>query len=451
MATTATLAQEASQALVDASARRLLADACAPVRYDAEGLSRAVAGLRALRPFDGATQDAYDGRFIGLGEGRTFTLEVGPGVARLTSHDATRRERALDRERGTVTRRADLGAVWLAETGAHHDPAPVRQVREWSRKSRARMVAAFGQVDFSPLAETGHPLGMLTLTYPGDWLAVAPTGRVSKRHLAAFRERWKRALGWRLDGAWKLEFQRPRRSGGSEGQEAPHYHLLAPIPALVKGERFESWLSRTWADVVGADVITCLRCGGWDGQAAPGLDVSGRCQCEVADTEYRRHLVAGTGVDFASTARMSDVKRCATYFLKHGTKAGDDKEYQHNVPAAWQEPGAGPGRFWGFWGLPSAMQPVALELDDYLTLRRTLRRVARARARSIAYDRTFKRARAAGLPHDVARHLAFTAPCRRLRSLGVGGQLSGGFVMVNDGPRLAADLLRAVQLRRSLF
>ena len=77
------------------------------------------------------------------------------------------------------------------------------------------------------------PLAMVTLTYPGNWLAVAPTGKDAKRHLANFRRRWAHAWGWRLDGAWKQEFQSHRRPGGSEGERAPPFHLPMPVTTLV--------------------------------------------------------------------------------------------------------------------------------------------------------------------------------------------------------------------------
>jgi len=368
-------------------------------------------------------------------------MTFGPGVAVAASFDATRRERAYERFEDGVRRDVNLRAAGLAV-----DPIPMGEVKEWSRKSRARMVKGFASVDWSclarcycgePMTAEGHggrcelnasmPLAMVTLTYPGDWLAVAPRGSASKRHLALFRQRWARALGWRLDGAWKLEFQRPRQCGASCGQEAPHYHLLCPVPALVKGQDFREWLSGTWADVVGAT-----------GQ------------------ERINHEAAGTGVDFAAVAKMSDPKRLAVYFLKHGTKSFDNKEYQHNVPAAWQGPGDGPGRFWGFWGLKAATLALDLDLDDWITARRSLRAVAAARARAVKYSRAKAAAEACGvgvLPGDArsVRLGVDSARGRKLRTLGVGGQLSGGWVVVNDGPALAAALARAVLLRRSLY
>jgi len=422
---------------------------------------------------------AVSGESVGLGfrEGRSFRVLVGPGVAVCSSFDATRRERAG--ERATVAARAAVDQIIKLPLFKPYDiGAPSRVITEWSRKSRARMVRGFASVDWSGLlrcycgvamSDIRHtlvaadrcevsqvlPMAMVTLTYPGDWLAVAPDGKTAKRHLAMFRQRWARAMGWRLDGAWKLEFQKPRGwrcddcrdYGLSTGQEAPHFHLLMPVPATVgdvpfwvKG-RDASWLADTWADVVGA-AGKCLDCG----DIAP-------------DSEYARHQSAGTDVDFGRTSTMSDPKRLAIYFLKHGSKTLDSKEYQHDVPAAWQEPGKGPGRFWGFWGLRPATVALDLDLGDWLTVRRVLRRVAAARARQVKYSRAYGAAIDCGRSPAEACRLGVASAAvqkkprgipneRKLRSLGVGGQLSGGWVVVNDGPSLAGSLARAVNLRR---
>jgi hypothetical protein len=453
----------ARHAGVDAIARRLLGEACAPLGFDRAGLAAAVASfpvprdlgqdttsgtwgrIRHAHGIEEETHSVLGGAGLGFREGRTFRMTFGPGVAVAASFDACRRERAYERGELAVRRDVNLRAAGLAV-----DPTPMGEIMEWSSKSRARMVKGFASVDWSslarcycgePMAAEGHsgrcdlnasmPLAMVTLTYPGDWLAVAANGRASKRHLAMFRRRWFRALGWRLDGAWKLEFQRPRGwradddkdYGLSTGEEAPHFHLLCPVPALVDGQDFRLWLSVTWADVVGAT-----------GQ------------------ERINHEAAGTGVDFAPVARMSDPKRLAVYFLKHGTKSFDGKAYQHNVPEAWQGPGDGPGRFWGFWGLKPATVALDLDLDDWITARRSLRRVAAARARTVKYSRAFAAAVACGRSSSEAARLGVdSARGRKLRTLGVGGQLSGGWVVVNDGPALAAALARAVLLRRSLY
>lgn len=459
--------------LDDALARRLLSEACAPLVFDRvklhaaaadfpyEGVgqhrltaSAGVVGVLEVNGLFQARRHQATGEAVGNGfrEGRTFRVELGPGIASCASFDATRRERAWERSELGRTKAVDVSSLFdEGELGS----ASVGTVTAWSSKSRARMVRGFASVDWSGLTRCycGElftalchslvavkrcdihavlPLAMVTLTYPGDWLRVAPTGKHAKRHLAIFRQRWARAMGWRLDGAWKLEFQRARVSGPSEGERAPHFHLLVPVPARVGSELFSAWLSRTWADCVGA----------------------------VGD-ERVRHIAAGTGVDFSATAQMSDPKRLAVYFLKHGVKTEDDKEYQHSVAEAWKLPGAGPGRFWGFWGLRKATVSLDLGLADFVTVRRVLRRVAAARARSVKYDRARGAALSVGCSPAEATRLGVASAAvvklprgirnvGKLRTLGVGGQLSGGWVIVNDGPALAAALGRAVWLRRAV-
>lgn len=448
------------QALIDARFQRVLSGICKPISFDRAALAAAAAAFPFMREPQqdvisgtwGRVADLQvlpDGRILrehrveggtGLGfrEGRSFRVTLGPGIGSCASFDATRRERAYERVEAAVRRDVNLAAAGFAV-----ETPTIGVIVEWSRKSRARMVKGFASVDWSGLSRcycgeamtalchslvavercqlaTAMPLAMVTLTYPGDWLAVAPDGKTAKRHLAAFRQQWFRALGWRLDGAWKLEFQQPRSYGNSQGQRAPHFHLLCPVPVKVEGVDFKVWLSATWAAVVGA-----------------------------VGQERVNHEEAGTNVNFGRTAKMSDPKRCAVYFLKHGSKSLDDKEYQHIVPTAWREPGAGPGRFWGFWGMKLATVAVELDMGDWLTARRVLRKVAAARARAVKYSRAYASSVAAGRGSaEAIRAGVGSARGRKLRTLGAGGQLSGGWVVVNDGPALGGALARAVNLRR---
>ena len=114
---------------------------------------------------------------------------------------------------------------------------------------------------------------MLTLTYPGDWLTVAPDAQRVTLHFQALCKRYERAWGEPLRGPWKKEFQ---------GRGAPHFHIsttppmgttTVPDPATGAPIRvdFKRWLSITWADIV----------------AHPD------------EEQRRRHLAAGTGVDYA--------------------------------------------------------------------------------------------------------------------------------------------------------
>lgn len=148
---------------------------------------------------------------------------------------------------------------------------------------------------------------MLTLTYPGDWLTVAPDGETAKRHLRALCKRYARTWGEELIGPWKLEFQR---------RGAPHFPLSTTPPmdfttitdadtGELRRVDFRGWLSITWADIV-----------------------------DHPDPEQRRHhRIAGTGVDYAEGIKLTDPRQMAVYFTKYGTAGG--KNYQHRVPAEW--------------------------------------------------------------------------------------------------------------------
>lgn len=305
--------------------------------------------------------------------------------------------------------------------------------------SRSRMSRLVGSLDFSEWKQEDGALAMVTLTLPGEWLVVAPDGKTFKRLLKKFEMRWRRAIGvWRC--LWKLEFQR---------RGAPHWHALMRVPALVGEQTFEEWLSSTWAAVV-----------------------------DHPDPEERaKHERAGTGVDF-SGKDFSDPRRISLYFLGHSAKTTDGKEYQHRVPEQWQEPGKGPGRFWGNPGLSSAAREIQLTERDAVQAARVLRKVKRGRAWTVAVLRergkldvgqrhehnTFavelrqrqgKRGRAAQRTFNRKRAAAAAAvgetfiPGPRFvpSSLGSGGYAVGGWVLVNDGLQLGLDLARYFELR----
>lgn len=382
----------------------------------------------------------------GVSEGRTWHLGISAGVVSLRSFDAARAEktagRAVRRAESVVNEvvsRAvvpcegplllpviDPDRVLLADELLPKD-AYGSEVVEWSAKSRARMVKTLAQLDLSTWKDDGGDLGMLTLSLPGDWQAVAPDGKTFKRAVEKFRRRFVRATGkaWRV--IWKLEFQ---------DRGAPHMHLLMRIPALVEGEAFTAWCSRTWADCVEADDFACHGLHGLYKMTPLHADGAPRdeCGCAVPDTERARHLRAGTGVDFAGS-RYRDPRRIALYFLGHSTKHTDGKEYQHRVPLLWQGRGKGPGRFWGYSGLSTAVVEVELTLAEAMVVRRMLRKVHATR------NSQRDRARVArGLP-PLAR--------RKVWTLGSSGAMSGGWVLSNDALALAYDIGRYLQERQS--
>lgn len=348
-------------------------------------------------------------------ESGRFRITIGPGVVRLGWTSPVRAEKAS--ERSVDRHRLDVAAEEdRIKTGRNVSNPPGRAITEWSRKSRAAMCRTFAELDYTPLVECGRVPAMVTLTYPGEWQSVAPDGASVKRHMALWRKRFQREWGEPARYIWKLEFQR---------RGAPHIHLwMTPPPAVGRsGRTFRDWLSQEWANIVGHP-----------------------------DPEQRaRHLLAGTGIDILNGLRACDPKRLAIYFTKHSSpNTLGDKEYQHVVPELWQQPGRGPGRFWGVYGLKKAIAVVEIAQDAYLAARRIVRRWSRSQAIYSNPASSFPTAvvprTAARLVPRVDRETGVVGHrwIRRRRTLCNRGGLAGGYALVNDGPAFASRLATAL-------
>lgn len=458
--------------------------------------------LGRVRP---AGQLVCDSDGLGTDDGRTFRLMIGPGVVRVRSFDQARAERRLRLAVDDQARRADVLAIFGRDVAG----ARGREVTEWSARSRSRMLVKVAGLDLSAWADDdalfgmSSSFGMVTLTLPGFWRDVAPTGPAFKALVRTFTERYRRAFG-HLRGIWKLEMQR---------RGAAHLHALMRVPTLAPSPfctvcpetdqhgyplalgygrdvcqhwTLETWLSYHWTDVVGADANWCHVCEGYaEPDRAPAGVYAPKCLCRRADTERVRHSRAGTGVDF-DTRKFSDPRRIAIYFHGHSAKSADGKEYQHVLPVEWQGSGAGPGRFWGVWGLRDGTAEVDVHAGEFDALERVLRAVARSREKraylvSLRYGKD-RRVRTqavksyagpcgrvlpgfevvkdfkGGYWHRVPLRCTEVGPhshvrrrkVRRLRagrSLGASGGAGGGFLVVNDGIRLGLDLVRFLEAR----
>jgi hypothetical protein len=346
-----------------------------------------------------------------------WSIVIAPGVIRMTGKDL---EQSYWADRRAIDDRRP-----------HREPSKRAEITSWTRKSRAKMALTLASLDWSYLEQvTGLP-AMVTLTYPADWLTVAPDGQAVKRHLRAFLLRWERCWGEPLRAAWKLEFQ---------ARGAPHIHIgPVAIPSGRAGESrlksryryaigdglpFHQWLSVTWADVVS----------------------------HPDPAERQRHERAGTAVDYREGLRCADPKRLAIYFSKHG--AYRHKDYQNKVPELWREQGKGPGRFWGYWGIKPCRVMVELGKREHLLISRTLRHMTE---RSHVWNPATRRVETVRATRQVAvtrrrvdkltgvvsmRRRTVTRPVRRLK-------YHRGFVCVNDAPMLAVDLARLARIASS--
>ena len=373
-------------------------------------------------------------------ESGRFRITIGPGVVRLSWTNPVRAEKAAERAVHRHQRDVDDAKLKirsdLDSSGDHSDRAVVSPTRrsptdtdrcgsggvitEWSRKSRSAMCRTFAELDYSPLVESGRVPAMVTLTYPGDWETVAPDGARVKRHMVLWRKRFQREYDeparyiWYI---WKLEFQR---------RGAPHIHLWMAPPTSPgrSGLTFAVWLSETWAQVVD----------------------------HPDPVQKARHRLAGTAIDVRNGLRACDPKRLAIYFTKHSSpNLHGDKEYQHIVPELWRQPGRGPGRFWGVYGLKKSLAVVEVSQDAYLAARRIVRRWSRCLA---VYRDSASRFPTAVVPRVAVRMVPRVdrdtgvveyRRVRRRRELFNQGGLAGGYALVNDGPAFAYQLGAALQ------
>ncbi|WP_139360867.1 hypothetical protein [Mycobacterium sp. D16R24] len=373
-------------------------------------------------------------------ESGRFRITVGPGVVRLGWTNPVRTEKTAERAVGHHQREVDDAKLHvrsdIAVAAGDGDQAVVSLTRrsptendqrssggvitEWSRKSRSAMCRTFAELDYSPLVESGRVPAMVTLTYPGDWEAVAPDGASVKRHMVLWRKRFQREYGEPARYIWKLEFQR---------RGAPHIHLWMAPPTSPgrSGRGFAQWLSESWAQIV-----------------------------DHPDPEQKaRHLLAGTAIDVRNGLKACDPKRLAIYFTKHSSpNFNGDKEYQHIVPEEWRLLGRGPGRFWGVYGLKKAIAVVEVAQDAYIAARRIVRRWSRSQA---VYGDSASRFPTAVVPRTAVRRVPRVnrntgvvtyRRVRRRRTLCNQGGLAGGYALVNDGPAFASQLAAALSAIR---
>ncbi len=262
-------------------------------------------------------------------------------------------------------------------------------VRAFSRKARQRLRQKVAEVDWcTPLQREGVRIGMLTLTYPGEWEALAPDPDTVTAHRHALERRLERALGYPPPFFWVREFQL---------RGAPHFHLGGVFPTRINGESLEHWLSRNWYEIVGSG--------------------------------DERHRKAGTGVDWAEGLRSSDPNRLAAYFSAYSTGKGG-KEYQHHPPEGWCNENGSAGRHWGYRGVTFVRAEVRVSRDQMIEVQRFLRHYIASHKRTM---------RTKGAHGQRSR-----AVNRRWQLRSLVGLESGFTLLTNDGPGLAIAIARAI-------
>lgn len=313
------------------------------------------------------------------------------------------------------------------------------KITDWSQKSRALMPLRFATVDYSKMFEQGDHAAMVTMTYPMEWQRLVPDAATFKTHVNALRKRYYATWGGVSDqwaGIWKMEFQR---------RGAPHLHVGTTVPEGVQRAPlsaqdqehltscsscthpahtglfpFREWLRREWSRIVFKDVEppSPWSADGW------------------AD-EIAKHQMQGANVDLDEGKRYSDPKRIGVYFAKHGLF--EVKEYQNVVPELWREkPGA---RFWGYW----VVRPLVVSKETHEALIISIVHHLRKLADRSSYSRRTTLVKGGHNPRTGEfwearpRKRPVNRRVKRWRN-----RNGYGYIVVNDGTALAADIARIV-------
>lgn len=204
---------------------------------------------------------------------------------------------------------------------SHKKTAQRGVVTEFSKKSRTNMLR-----EVSKIRNLENVL-WCTLTYPGKY-SMDDLGR-PKDHLNALKRRLNRLFEG-IGIIWRLELK-TRKTGASEGQVVPHFHLMV-ANAGVPMYQFRDWLAWAWNMIV--------------------------------DPKDLKHRKTGTSVEL-----LPDKAAVIGYISKYSAKVEDDEDH-----GEW-------GRRWGICGNFDRSYSIVLPISrtEFIELKKMVVGVLKAR------------------------------------------------------------------------
>lgn len=240
--------------------------------------------------------------------------------------------------------------------------------RGQSSRSRNNMRRLFGSLPWELL---GTRPAIISLTYPGDWRAWVPDGRVMEAHRRAFERRWVRRWGEPLVGVWVKEFQESGR---------PHMHFYVGLPAAMSGEDYAGLRERT---LIRRDLERQL--GRYKGRSllpAIGERYGGEfamwvrtAWSEIVGTQGKHQRHHARGVDVAVMFWTDEAEAAADRTRVAEYLAGEASKWREKRPP---KDFSGVGQYFGRWGTKVGFNPIIEEVEiDRLVAAELERRLAR--------------------------------------------------------------------------
>ena len=314
-----------------------------------------------------------------------------------------------------------------------------------SRKSRNQMLKSFSELDFSPMFSTGTGPSLVTLTYPGRWKEVTPTGTTANRHLNLFFLRFERAWGVKPMAFWVREFTE---------KGAPHFHIYLALPGGLAGEPTKRAYEERLASWQAGECGTRPR---WKQPAGFGLtfpEWASRVWAEIVDhpdpAERSKHEKYGVHVARLGSGSEGEPAWVRAYFSK---KFSSPKGYQLKVPELWKESAESIGRSWSYRGLKRVGVTAEIPRRASIYIARLLHRKGRhvkvwdSELQKYTFKpslQTWRRPRGPIIDYDTGPD-GEQRPIRKKRKTtsrrrGMHGNGGAGYHLTHNGPRLADDI-----------